>query len=153
MAVVAGQFGSWTPIGTEQTAGGYEVAWKVTGSDQYIVWNTDNAGNQVSQTAIMSGSNSTLESLETSFHQDLNGDKIIGVPGGLTSGGTLDGAINSAPNNVVNPVTSAAGLPASDTFKFVDMDPNRAQNVVRQILAPAPAGSFTSGSLRMILLG
>ena len=25
-AVVAGQFGGWTPIGAEQTAGGYEVA-------------------------------------------------------------------------------------------------------------------------------
>ncbi len=28
---VAGQFGGWTPIGTEQTATGYEVAWKVHG--------------------------------------------------------------------------------------------------------------------------
>ena len=28
-AVVAGQFGAWTPIGAEQTATGYEVAWKV----------------------------------------------------------------------------------------------------------------------------
>ena len=32
---VVGQFGGWTPIGVEQTAGGYEVAWKVTGADQY----------------------------------------------------------------------------------------------------------------------
>src|SRR5207247_503024 len=37
--VVAGQFGSWVPISAEQTAGGYEVAWKVSGADQYIVWN------------------------------------------------------------------------------------------------------------------
>ena len=28
VSVVAGQFGLWTPIGAEQTAGGYEVAWK-----------------------------------------------------------------------------------------------------------------------------
>ena len=34
-AVVAGQFGGWTPIGAEQTATGYEVAWKVAGADQY----------------------------------------------------------------------------------------------------------------------
>ena len=37
--VVAGQFdqfgGHWVPIGAEQTASGYEVAWKVTGADQY----------------------------------------------------------------------------------------------------------------------
>ena len=35
----------WTPIGAEQTASGYEVAWKVTGADQYTVWNTDSSGN------------------------------------------------------------------------------------------------------------
>ena len=54
-AVVAGQFGAWTPIGTEQTATGYEVAWKVTGADQYGVWNTDSSGNFISNTAVMSG--------------------------------------------------------------------------------------------------
>ena len=46
--VVAGQFGTWTPIGAEQTASGYEVAWKVTGADQYTVWNTDSSGNFIS---------------------------------------------------------------------------------------------------------
>ena len=47
--VVAGQFGqSWTPIGAEQTASGYEVAWKMTGADQYTVWTTDNSGNYLS---------------------------------------------------------------------------------------------------------
>ena len=29
----------------------------------------------------MSGTSAALESLETSFHQDLNGDGVIGVPG------------------------------------------------------------------------
>ena len=43
--VVAGQFGNWAPIGAEQTASGYEVAWKVTGADQYSVWTTDSSGN------------------------------------------------------------------------------------------------------------
>ena len=32
---VAGQFGGWAPIGTEQTASGYEVAWKMPGADVY----------------------------------------------------------------------------------------------------------------------
>ena len=53
--VVAGQFGGWTPVGAEQTASGHQVAWKLTGADQYIVWNTDSSGNQTSQTAFMSG--------------------------------------------------------------------------------------------------
>ncbi len=41
VAVVAGQFGGWTPIGAEQTATGYEVAWQIPGADQYLVWATD----------------------------------------------------------------------------------------------------------------
>jgi hypothetical protein len=77
--VVAGQFGQWVPIGAEQTASGYEVAWKVTGADQYTVWNTDNNGNYLSSDFnVVSGSNAALISLEPSFHQDLNGDGSIG---------------------------------------------------------------------------
>ena len=77
--VVAGQFdqsGShWVPIGAEQTASGYEVAWKVTGADQYAVWITDSNGNYLSSTFdIASGTSAALQSFETSFQQDLNGD-------------------------------------------------------------------------------
>ncbi len=76
---MAGQFGAWTPIGAEQTAGGYEVAWKVPGADQYTVWSADSNGNYVSTLiGIVSGTSAALESLETSFHQDLNGDGVIG---------------------------------------------------------------------------
>ena len=79
-AVVAGQFGAWTPIGAEQTASGYEVAWKITGADQYTVWNTDSSGNYISNiVGVVSGTSTALESLETTFHQDLNGDGMIGV--------------------------------------------------------------------------
>ena len=77
--VVAGQFGSWTPIGAEQTASGYQVAWKVSDADQYSVWTTDSNGNFISTSAILSGSSSALKSFETSFHQDLNGDGAIGA--------------------------------------------------------------------------
>ena len=77
--MVAGQFGGWTPIGAEQTASGYQVAWKVTGADQYEVWTTDSNGNFISTSAVLSGSSSALQSFETSFHQDLNGDGAIGT--------------------------------------------------------------------------
>jgi hypothetical protein len=82
---VAGQFdqfgGPWAPIGAEQTATGYEVAWKITGADQYTVWTTDNSGNYVSSAFdVASGTSAALQSFETSFHQDLNGDGVIGVP-------------------------------------------------------------------------
>ena len=52
------------------------------GTDQYTVWNTDNNGNVVSNATggFVSGTSSALETLEPSFHQDLNGDGVIGVP-------------------------------------------------------------------------
>ena len=74
-----GQSGSWSPIGAEQTATGYEVAWKNSAADQYTVWSTDSSGNFLSLVAAnLSGSSAALELLETSFHQDLNGDGVIG---------------------------------------------------------------------------
>ena len=76
--------GSWAPgrrSAQKQTATGYEVAWKLAGADQYTVWNTDSNGNDTTNTiGTVSGSSTALESLETSFHQDLNGDGVIGVP-------------------------------------------------------------------------
>ncbi len=73
-------YNAWAPIGAEQTASGYEVAWKYAGADLYTVWNTDSSGNFVSDTiGAVSGASSVLKSLETSFQQDLNGDGRIGV--------------------------------------------------------------------------
>ena len=78
-----GQFGTWAPIGAEKTATGYQVAWKEASTGLYTAWNTDNNGNYVSHvsalTGAVSGTNSALKSLETSFHQDLNGDGQIGA--------------------------------------------------------------------------
>jgi serralysin len=80
--VMAGQFGSWTPIGAEVTTGsGYEVAWENGSADQYTVWNTDSSGNFLSDTlGVVSGIDYAFESLEPSFHQDLNHDGLIGLP-------------------------------------------------------------------------
>ena len=139
--VVAGQYGAWAPIGAEQTASGYEVAWKVTGSDQYRVWNTDSSGNQISQTDILSGTSVALESLETSFHQDLNGDGVVGVPSHLASAAILNSGSNNPPtidvSSLANQNTShiladnpsVSALLASDTFKFYDMPVNDIHNV------------------------
>jgi 20S proteasome alpha/beta subunit len=79
-----GQFGGWTPIGAEKTASGYEVAWKNGAADQYTVWNLDANGNYTSSaTGVVSGADYTLQSLETSFQQDLNLDGLTG-PGTTT---------------------------------------------------------------------
>jgi hypothetical protein len=82
-AVVAGQFGTIAPIGAEQTGSGYDVAWKVPGADQFVVWSTDSSGNYLSTItgpSAVSGTSATLQTLETTFHQDLNGDGVVGVP-------------------------------------------------------------------------
>jgi hypothetical protein len=83
-AVAAGEFGGWTPIGVEQTAAGYDVAWKITGTDIYSVWSTDNNGNFITNNVsnvngAVSGASTALEAIETTFHQDLNGDGVIGI--------------------------------------------------------------------------
>ena len=50
------------------------------GTDQYSVWATDKNGNYTSNiVGTASGTSTALESLESSFHQDLNGDGQIGV--------------------------------------------------------------------------
>ena len=78
-AVTTGEFGAWTPIGAEQTASGYQVAWKFGSADQYVVWTTDISGNYLSQSAVVSGNSLALESLEAGFQQDLNGDLTTGI--------------------------------------------------------------------------
>jgi hypothetical protein len=128
-AYVAGYFSSMTPIGAEQTATGYEVAWKV-GTNQYTVWSTDSNGNYTSNiVGVVSGTDLTLESLETSFHQDLNGDGVIGVPA-ATAAGTIPPTTSLASKVV------SLGGPSGDGFVFA---PGPVGNV-SETLAPLPVG-------------
>ena len=105
-AVSFGQFSPWTPIGAEQTASGYEVAWQNTSTGQFSVWNTDGNGNYAGDAIhIASASDPALEAIEVSFHQDLNGDRTTGVPGsggasiqvtnGVVTGGDTLTIVNS----------------------------------------------------------
>ena len=79
--VVAGEFGGLTPIAAQQTASGFEVAWRVPGADQYTIWNTDSSGNYLSAPLNnVSGTSPAFVSMETSFNHDLNNDGVIGAP-------------------------------------------------------------------------
>ncbi|MGY4622980.1 NF038122 family metalloprotease [Bradyrhizobium sp. USDA 4486] len=112
-AVITGQFSPWSLIGAEQTSTGYEIAFKQPGTSYFTIWNTDSLGNYLSNpTGIVLGTSSTLESLETSFHQDLNGDGVIGLP---TATGTVIEAFGSASlvqvgnNYYLNPTAGGSG--------------------------------------------
>ena len=66
-----GQLGSWSPIGVEATPGGYPVAWKLAGADQYTVWSTDTNGNYTVQLVdSVSGGSDAVQSFETSVAED-----------------------------------------------------------------------------------
>jgi hypothetical protein len=109
----AGEFGSWSPFAAVQTASGYDVAWKNASSDTYTVWSADSNGNWISDLiSNVSANSSALESIETTFHQDLNGDGVIGVPPAATSPITANNATVGS-----NPVSAAAAI-NNDSFVF-----------------------------------
>ncbi|WP_145927682.1 family 16 glycosylhydrolase [Bradyrhizobium neotropicale] len=106
-AVVAGQFGSWSPIGAEATSGGYDVAWKDSVSGQYSVWSADSNGNFTSKILnSVSGADASLKSIETVFHQDLNGDGVINTPSTVLD---ISGQVVLALGNMSQSVTIEAG--------------------------------------------
>ena len=79
MAYTDGQFGAWTPVGAEKTAGAIRWPGSIGTDDQYFVWNTDGNGNWTSYaTGVVSGSDIGAAALETAFQQDLNGDGPTG---------------------------------------------------------------------------
>jgi hypothetical protein len=124
--IVAGSVGTWSPVAVEQVGSGYDVAWHDSSSGQFSIWSTDSNGNFTSYlTGAVSGTSSTLESYETTFHQDLNGDGVIGVPA------------PTAPAPQV--ATAAPAAPASqggggDNFVF---HPELGANAASSVAAPA----------------
>ena len=146
--VVDGQFdqfgGHWVPIGAEQTASGYEVAWKITGADQYTVWTTDNSGNYLSSAFdVASGTSAALQSFETSFHQDLNGDGYIGLVLNGSSGGQTLTAGSSPTTLIGGPNDILNGGAGADTFVFL---PNFGANTVNNFAPGTDALQFSQST-------
>jgi len=113
--VTVGQLDGWAPIAAEASGSGYQIAWKMAGADLYTVWNTDGSGNYTDNPiGAVSGSAASLEMLETSFHQDLNGDGTIGAPSVTPSVGVIEalGATSlslSGTTYLMNPVAGGTG--------------------------------------------
>src|SRR5262249_30469086 len=138
---VAGQYGQIAAIGAEQTARGYEVAWKVPGADQYSVWVTDNNGNYLSNTLTsVSGTSAALQSIETSFHQDLNRDGYMGLVLNGNSGGQTLTAGDSPTTLIGGPNDILNGGPGADTSVF---PPNFGANTVNNFAPGTDALQFS----------
>ena len=77
--VTDGMWAGWTPVGAEQTANGYDIAWENAADGLFNIWSTDSNGNYLATMALgVSGASLALDNYETIFHQDLNGDGTIG---------------------------------------------------------------------------
>ncbi len=82
--VTVGEFGNVAPIGAVQTSTGYDIAWKTPGTDQFTFMTTDSNGNYTSNiVGWVPGASLAVESLETVFGQDFNGDGTIGMSAAL----------------------------------------------------------------------
>jgi hypothetical protein len=119
--VTAGEFAGWSPIGAVQTATGYDVAWKDNVGGRYSVWSVNGNGNFTGLLAAdVSSNNQTLESLESVFGQDLNGDGVVGLyaaPGTtLQISQRLSGASGAATIGVGAILDLSTGDSASVTF-------------------------------------
>ena len=91
----------------------------MTGADQYQVWNTDSSGNYISSALdVVSGTSAALQSFETSFHQDLNGDGYIGLVLNGSSGGQTLTAGSSPTTLIGGPNDILNGGAGADTFVF-----------------------------------
>ena len=90
-AVTSGEFGAWTPVGAVATSGGYEVAWKNSADDDFTFWAVNSSGAFLSDTyGALAPASYALETMETTFGQDINGDGVVGVKSTLlqTDGST-----------------------------------------------------------------
>jgi hypothetical protein len=108
--VTVGEFGaSIAPIAAVKTANGYEVAWNL-GSGLFIVWNTDGNGNYTgSPNGVVLGSSYALESAETTFGFDLNGDGIIGLKLTTIANNGTTALVQAADEYEMNPSAGGTG--------------------------------------------
>ncbi|WP_050886711.1 NF038122 family metalloprotease [Bradyrhizobium sp. ORS 285] len=108
--LVVGQLGGWAPIGADAVGSGYQIAWKMSGSDLYTVWNVDGSGNYIGNAiGAVSGSNSGLEALETNLHQDLNGDGTIGIPTAVIEALGSTKLVQSGSSYHLDPIAGGTG--------------------------------------------
>jgi len=111
---VPGQDGGLTPIGAEQTASGYDVAF-ISADGHYSVWSAGADGNcKQNLTGDLAANSAKLEAYEQAvFQQDLNGDGVTGLDAQWSdelakdiTDGKLDQIINPDPGPTTTVIES-----------------------------------------------
>ncbi|MGY4334580.1 serralysin [Bradyrhizobium sp. LB7.2] len=103
-------YGTWAPIAAEQTASGYDVAWKDSLTGHYTAWSVDVSGNYTGNIVPeVTGTNASFQSLETTFHQDLNGDGTIGVPTSIIESQGSTKLVQTGDNFYLNDISTGSG--------------------------------------------
>ncbi len=87
-------------------------------SDQYSIWTLDSNGNYITNDGVLSGTSLILETAETSFHQDLNGDGVIGVPTASLPARSVSPGQTSGLGNANGDLSSAGGQPSNAVHGF-----------------------------------
>ncbi|MFB6420277.1 MULTISPECIES: M10 family metallopeptidase C-terminal domain-containing protein [Bradyrhizobium] len=118
-AVIAANYSTWSVIGAEQvTGGGYDVVWKNSANAHYSVWSTDSTGNFITTLGSapeMLGTDASLQALESTLQQDLNGDGTTGVVSiPIVSGVEIEtfgstSAVLSGGNYYLNSISTGTG--------------------------------------------
>ncbi|WP_247328935.1 M10 family metallopeptidase C-terminal domain-containing protein [Bradyrhizobium sp. 21] len=109
-AVEAGNYGVWSPVGAEQVTGGYDIAWKNATTGLFSFWSTDSSGNYTSNlTSDLQGVSTTVETFETTFHQDFNGDGTIGIPIVTIEAAGSTSLVQVGSNYDLNSISSGTG--------------------------------------------
>ena len=99
-----------------QTAGGYEVAWTLPGSNLFTVWSTDSNGNYISNIiGAVPGTSTAFEQAETTFGQDLNGDGVVGLYAATGTTLQLSQALSGASGAATIAANATLELAAADS--------------------------------------
>ena len=118
-AVTTSTFGTYNLIGAVVSGGGYEVALKdsTPGSNNYILLATDSTGNftsVVTNPAVVTGQDFSLEQQEPVFGQDLNGDGRLAtvVSSGISTLSLTSASANTIVQLAANATSATGGLNA-----------------------------------------
>jgi hypothetical protein len=66
------------PVGAVQTAGGYDIVWQISATNEFTFWTLDCNGNYTSNITDGLLTGAALNSFETLFHQDFSVNDAIG---------------------------------------------------------------------------